>query len=139
MVEREEVHDLVHAIVDTAPMQVAREYVVQATGASVTRERWYNTIMEMWFRRFLQGGDPHLSRFEHVVVGEQEGAKAQGYHFWYKYYLDDGFAHMVDGAQDDFPGLMDDRIAYLGTKKERYTGAISRNRHDILPMARAGL
>lgn len=40
-VEREEVHDLVHAIVDTAPMQVAREYVVQATGSSITRERWW--------------------------------------------------------------------------------------------------
>ena len=35
------------------------------------------------------GADPALSGFEHVVVGEQEGAKAQGYHFWYKYYLDD--------------------------------------------------
>ena len=114
--EREEVHDLVHAMVDTAPMQVAREYVAQATGASITRERWYNTIMEMWFRRFSQGGDPHLSGFEHVVVGEQEGAKAQGYHFWYKYYLDDGFARLVDDAQEDFPGLVDDRIAYLGTK-----------------------
>lgn len=64
------------------------------------------------------GGDPHLSGFEHVVVGEQEGAKVQGYHFWYKYYLDDGFAHMVDDTQDNFPGLVDDRIAYLGTKQK---------------------
>ena len=115
--EREEVHDLVHAMVDTAPMQVAREYVGQATGASVTRERWYNTIMDMWFRRYSMGGDPHLSGFEHVVVGEQEGAKAQGYHFWYKYYLDDGFARRVDGATVNFPGLSDDRIAYLGSKQ----------------------
>lgn len=115
--EREEVHDLVHAMVDTAPMQVARDYVAEATGASITRERWYNTIMEMWFRRFAQGGDPHLSGFEHVVVGEQEGAKAQGYHFWYKYYLDDGFASMVDDAQEEFAGLVDDRIAYLGTRQ----------------------
>ena len=69
--EREEVHDLVHAMVDTAPMQVAREYVGQATGASVTRERWYNTIMDMWFRRYSMGGDPHLSGFEHeVIVGK---------------------------------------------------------------------
>ena len=116
--EREEVHDLVHAMVDTAPMQVAREYVAQATGSSITRERWYNTLMEMWFRRFSQGGDPHLSGFEHVVVGEQEGAKAKGYHFWYKYYLDDGFARMVDDAQEHFPGLVDDRIVYLGTKQK---------------------
>ncbi|MBU0945695.1 MAG: lamin tail domain-containing protein [Proteobacteria bacterium] len=115
--EREEVHDLVHAMVDTAPMQVARDYVAQATGTSITRERWYNTLMEMWFRKFSQGGDPHLSGFEHVVVGEQEGAKAKGYHFWYKYYLDDGFARLVDDAQAHFPGLVDDRIVYLGAKQ----------------------
>lgn len=69
--EREEIHDLVHAMVDTAPMQVARDYVAQACGTGITRERWYNTVMEMWFRRFSEGGDPHLTGFEHVVVGEQ--------------------------------------------------------------------
>ncbi|MCB1739683.1 MAG: hypothetical protein KDK91_04885 [Gammaproteobacteria bacterium] len=114
--EREEVHDLVHAMVDTAPMLLARDYVAQSSGTSLTRERWYNTIMEMWFRRFSLGGDPHLSGFEHVVVGEQQGSKAQGYHFWYKYHLDDGFAHLVDDAQERFPGLVDDRIAYLGSR-----------------------
>ena len=116
--EREEVHDLVHAMVDTAPMQAARDYVAQATGTSLTRERWYNTIMEMWFRRFSSGGDPDLSGFEHVVVGEQEGPKAQGYHFWYKYYLDDGFARQVDSPEVSFPGLKDDRIVYLGSKQK---------------------
>jgi hypothetical protein len=116
--EREEVHNLVQAMVDTAPMEVAREYVAQATGTSLSRERWYNTLMEMWFRRFSMGGDPHLSGFEHVVVGEQEGGKAQGYHFWYKYYLDDGFARQVDGSVGNFPGLTDDRILYLGSRQE---------------------
>ncbi|NKB81061.1 MAG: hypothetical protein GKS05_04050 [Nitrospirales bacterium] len=115
--EREEVHDLVHAMVDAAPMQVAREYIAQATGTGLTRERWYNTIMDMWFRRFSMGGDPHLSGFEHMIVGEQERAKAQGYHFWYKYHLDDGFAQQVDGAMVNFPGLTDDRIVYLGSKQ----------------------
>ena len=115
--EREEIHDLVHGAVNTAPMQVAREYVAQVTGTSLTRERWYNTVMEMWFRRFSMGGDPALSGFEHVVVGEQEGPKAQGYHFWYKYYLDDGFARQVDSPAVEFPGLTDDRIVYLGSKQ----------------------
>jgi hypothetical protein len=120
--EREEVHDLVHAIVDTAPMQVARAYLSQATETAITRERWYNTIMEMWFRRFSMGGDPHLTGFEHVIVGEQERAKAQGCHFWYKYYLDDGFTRQVDGAIDAFPGLSNDRIAYLGSKQTAQQG-----------------
>ena len=115
--EREEIHNMLQAMVDSAPMRVARDYVASQTGTSVTRERWYNTLMDHWFRRFRQSGDPHLSGFEHVVVGEQEGSKAQGYHFWYKYYLDDGFAHQLDGRRESFPGLNNDRIAYLGSKQ----------------------
>ncbi len=115
--ERTEVHNFVDAIIDTAPMQVAREYVAQQTGSSVSRQRWYNTLMEMWFRKYSMGGDPDLSGFEHVIIGEQDGSKAKGYHFWYKYYLDDGFAREQDGQFDNsFPALTDDRINYAGEK-----------------------
>ncbi len=116
--ERQEVHDLVEAMVKTPPMQVARAYVARETGAQVSEERWHNTLIEMWFRKFSSGGDPALSGFEHVVVGEQEKSKVQGYHFWYKYFLDDGFAREVDGSFERFPGLEDDRIEYLGSKQK---------------------
>ncbi|GAB1856017.1 lamin tail domain-containing protein [Flavobacteriaceae bacterium MHTCC 0001] len=116
--ERQEIHDFISAIIETAPMQVAKEYISHHTGTSLSKERWYNTVMEMWFRTFQQSGEPHLSGFEHVIVGEQDGPKAQGYHFWYKYYLDDGFAREVDGIhQDAFPNLSNDRILYNGTKQ----------------------
>ena len=109
--EREEVHDLLSAVLDTPPMEVARAYVERATGTVVTRQRWYTTLVEHWFRRFSSGGDPDLSGFEHVFVGEQEGPKVQGYHFWYKYHLDDGLAGTVDSNR--LPGFRDDRIEYL--------------------------
>lgn len=109
--EREEVHNLLTAIIDTPPMQVARRYVEQSTNTVVSSERWYTTLVELWFRRFAQGGDPALSGFEHVFVGEQEGAKIQGYHFWYKYHLDDGLASTIDRTR--LPGFKDDRIVYL--------------------------
>lgn len=109
--ERAEVHNLLEAIVDTAPMQVARAYISDETGTSVSRDRWYATLTEQWFRRFAQGGDRDLSGFEHVFVGEQEGPKVQGYHFWYKYYLDDGLASQIDRHR--LPGFKDDRIVYL--------------------------
>ncbi len=112
--EREEVHNLLSAIVDSAPMQVARRYVEESTNTVVSVERWYATLLELWFRRFSQGGDPELSGFEHVFVGEQEGAKVQGYHFWYKYYLDDGLASTID--RNRLPGFKDDRIVYLRGK-----------------------
>ena len=121
--EREEAHDFVQAIVDTPPMLVAREYVEQRTGTTISRDRWYTTVFEMWFRRFSQGGDPALSGFEHVLVGEQEGPKVQGYHFWYKYLLDDGFASAVDDGRARFPNLADDRIRYL--KSEEASGQMS--------------
>jgi poly(U)-specific endoribonuclease len=109
--EREEVHDLLSAIIDSAPMQVARQYVEESTNTIVSTERWYATLLELWFRRFSKGGDPELSGFEHVFVGEQEEAKVQGYHFWYKYYLDDGLASSID--RNRLPGFKDDRIVYL--------------------------
>lgn len=109
--ERAEIHDLLDTIVDTAPMQVARAYISDATGTSVSRDRWYTTLTEQWFRRFSLGGDPDLSGFEHVFVGEQQGSKVQGYHFWYKYFLDDGLASTID--RNRFPGFKDDRIVYL--------------------------
>ncbi len=116
--ERQEVHNFVTAIVETEPMEVARRYVARETASTVSLERWYNTIIEMWFRRFSSGGDPALSGFEHVVVGEQERSKVQGYHFWWKYYLDDGLAHEVDDGMPtpDLPGLENDRITYHGSK-----------------------
>lgn len=118
--ERQEVHDFVTAIVETEPMEVARQYVARETGSTVSHERWYNTLVEMWFRRFSSGGDPALSGFEHVVVGEQERSKVQGYHFWWKYYLDDGLAHQVDDGMPtpDLPGLDQDRITYHGSKQK---------------------
>lgn len=109
--ERAEVHDLLEAIIDTPPMQVARAYISEETGTPVSRDRWYATLTEQWFRRFSQGGDRDLSGFEHVFVGEQEGPKVQGYHFWYKYHLDDGLASHID--RNRFPGFRDDRIVYL--------------------------
>ncbi len=120
-IERQEVHDFVTAIVETEPMEVARHYVARKTGSVISRERWYNTIVEMWFRRFSSGGDPALSGFEHVVVGEQERSKVQGYHFWWKYYLDDGFARRVDDGISipTASSRANDRISYHGSKQKR--------------------
>lgn len=125
--EREEVHNLLSAIVDSAPMQVARRYVEESANTVVSSERWYSTLLELWFRRFSQGGDPELSGFEHVFVGEQEGSKVQGYHFWYKYYLDDGLASTIDRSR--LPGFKDDRIVYLrgqyGNGQENFSESVT--------------
>lgn len=114
--EREERHAFLEAILETPPMQVARDYVAFQTQTTISRERWHNTLMDHWFREFSQGGDPALTGFEHVIVGEQERAKVQGYHFWYKYYLDDGFGHLIDQGRGPVPGAEADRIDYIANK-----------------------
>jgi len=43
--EREEVHNLLSAIVDSAPMQVARQYIEESTNTVVSVERWYATLL----------------------------------------------------------------------------------------------
>lgn len=106
--EDAEVHALLEAVIETKPMTVARQYVAQQMGESINLMRWYQMLVEIWFRQYDQGVDKDLSGFEHAIVGEQSGSKAGGYHFWYKYYLDDG------------AGLLGtDDITYLGT---RYDG-----------------
>lgn len=117
--EREEVHNLLEDIVETAPMQVARLYVQEATGTTVSHERWYSTLLELWFRPFMDGDRPSLSGFEHVFVGEQKGAVVNGYHFWYKYWLDDGFASKMEDGPERFPGLKDDRIVYQRSQENK--------------------
>lgn len=114
--ERTERHEFVEAIRASDPMEVARTYIEERSGEPIGAERWHNTLMDLWFRRFASSGDPDLSGFEHVVVGEQEGSKVQGYHFWYKYYLDDGFARKVDDGAAVVPGAGDDRIRYIASK-----------------------
>lgn len=103
---------LVAAIFDTPPMQVARGYIERYGSERFTDESFKQLIHTVWFRLFSIGSSPSRSGFEHVFVGEQSGGQVGGYHWWYKYLLDDG-REGVAGSMNE------DRITYLGT---RYDG-----------------
>ena len=106
--EDEEIHNLLEAIVDTKPMKAARQWLELQTGEEYNVSRWYKLLLDIWFTRFTQSSGIDLSAFEHVVVGEQDGSTVSGYHFWYKYHLDDS-GELLN--RDD--------ILYLGTKGEK--------------------
>lgn len=115
--EIEEVQTFLNTILNSPPMKVARQYVQQQIGQTISDERWYQILHDIWFRQYDQGGSQDLSGFEHVIVGEQKGGKISGYHFWYKYYLDEiiGF-------------LGSDDISYVGTRydgKNRSSGTLT--------------
>jgi poly(U)-specific endoribonuclease len=105
--EDDEIQSFIETILDTAPMQVAREYIEDRT-EPMSDDVWWNVIQRAWFEQFRGGRDPGLTGFEHVVVGEQEARKVQGYHFWYKYHVDENFR---------FGDLRRDLIQYLGNKE----------------------
>lgn len=106
--EEQEVHEFLEAIVDTKPMKVVRRYLAQKSGQTYSSNRWYNILKQIYFTPFSMSGSSSLTGFEHIVVGEQKQGAVSGYHFWYKYYLDDSSSY-----------LMSDDIDYLGTRSDK--------------------
>lgn len=107
--EEEEVQEFIDAILETAPMRIAREYIEQRSGEVMTDDVWWNVVQRAWFEQFRASSDPALTGFEHVVVGELDEKKVQGYHFWYKYFIDENFR---------FGALRLDLIQFLGNKEK---------------------
>ena len=105
--EAEEVQDFIETIYKSPPLVVAREYVEERMGRELDDDVWWNIIQRAWFEQFDDGVNKDLSGFEHVVVGEQKQGKVQGYHFWYKYFVDENFV---------FGDTRKDLIQFLGRK-----------------------
>jgi hypothetical protein len=109
--EAKEVQEFIQAVYKSPPMQVARDYVSQqylqrgVKDEELTDNEWWAILERVWFEQFDNGVNQDLSGFEHVLVGEQQRGKVQGYHFWYKYYLDENFV---------FEGEPFDGIDFLG-------------------------
>lgn len=108
--ETKEVQSFLDAIHDSPPMALARDYASKQTGTPISKDQWWAVIQRLWFERFDQGNNRDLSGFEHVVVGEQKGGKVQGYHSWYKYYLDEKF------RRDDSDDVETDLINFISWK-----------------------
>jgi hypothetical protein len=108
--EAAEVQEFLAAVHDSPPMKVARAYVEEQTGATISKDQWWAILQRLWFERFDQGNNRDLSGFEHVVVGEQKQGKVQGYHAWYKYFLDERF------RRDDPSDSETDTIKFISWK-----------------------
>lgn len=102
--EDAEVQAFLQAVHDSPPMRIARDYVAAQSNEAVSPDQWWSILQRVWFEQFDQGGNRDLSGFEHVLVGEQKQGKVQGYHWWYKYYLDERFRR--DDQDDDETDLI---------------------------------
>jgi hypothetical protein len=122
--EAQEMLALLDAITDSAPMQLACAHVEEQLGRPCARDAWQETLYAIWLRPFDMGRNRDLSGFEHVVVGEQNGAEVSGQHFWYKYYLDD--LGVLSGADD---------IDWQGTRYARPENRLSRQGREVPEVA----
>jgi len=110
--EQAEVNELIEFAYRSPPMALARAYVEGKFSSPMTDDEWWGYVQRIWFEKFRMGQNPSLSGFEHVFLGEQKSATLNGYHFWYKYYLDE--THELDGVPDDL-------ITIVGTDEQPHT------------------
>lgn len=123
--ETQEELNFIDAIVATPPIQSAREHLQESLGLQISDEILVAMIKETWFDMGSVGSQHDASGFEHVFVGEQASStgKIGGYHFWYKYYLDEGGQSAAGAAGQDL-------IQYHGTK---YHGAMEPEEGVLIP------
>lgn len=115
--EEQEIQSFIEYVYKTPPMDVARKYYSEQTRKKVTDDEWWAITERIWFAQYDDGGNKDLSGFEHVVVGEQKQGRVQGYHFWYKYYLDENHFGGNDFlASNNSTDSSNDLIKFLGWK-----------------------
>jgi poly(U)-specific endoribonuclease len=110
--EQAEVNDLIQFVFKSAPLALARSFVEQHFDNPMSDDEWWDLIQRIWFRKFDLGPNRDLSGFEHVFIGEQKQATLNGYHFWYKYFLDEHF---------ELDGVPTDLITIVGKDEESTT------------------
>ncbi len=91
-------------IINTKPIQIAREYINQQFGENISLAKFRQNLQRMWFEiytNYYRGKSTEFcSGFEHVFVGEgkfdlhagnkkENLGKISGYHSWVKFYLDE--------------------------------------------------
>lgn len=101
--EAREMLALLEVLTDSAPMDEVRRQLGDQRGKPYSRDEFQTLLFDIWFRQYDDGRNLDLSGFEHVVVGEQKEGTVSGYHFWYRYYLDD-FGLLGTGDDIDFDG-----------------------------------
>jgi poly(U)-specific endoribonuclease len=87
--ESKEVEEFLIMAINSPPVKIAKKFIEEKSNKEFNKLQWYTYLHDLWFRQFNLESGKDLSGFEHVFIGEQKRRKLVGYHFWYKYWLED--------------------------------------------------
>lgn len=127
--EEAEIDALLDHLITTPEIEIVRDHVAARSDRVLSEAEMRTLIRGVWFSPFSQGDDPDLTGFEHVFIGEAEGEKAQGLHYWHRYlHLEE--AGEVDAYRDrrkrDEKGTRNVTIAFDWDAEDPETGEIFR-------------
>jgi len=118
--ECKEIVDFLNYVADSEPVKVAAAYLRNkySNSSSMDREdkesfsnraKFVNKLKKIWFDQYNWGKMLSLSGFEHTFVGERRAdGQVMGYHFWYKYLVDDSAENSTGQDAIDFQRRLDD-------------------------------
>ncbi|XP_032830908.1 poly(U)-specific endoribonuclease-A-like [Petromyzon marinus] len=86
--EVRENHRFLDAVMQTAVMQIAHEFLASKGLASKDPGKFKQHLYRIWFELYSRGGCADSSGFEHVFVGEtRRSRELLGFHNWVQFYL----------------------------------------------------
>jgi len=135
--ECQEIMAFLNYVVDSEPMKIAAAYLRKkyANTNSVDAEdkesfnnrgKFVNKLKKIWFDQYDWGKMRSLSGFEHTYVGERRAdGTVMGYHFWYKYFMDDSTENETHQDSIDFNRRLDDGATddYVAIRFTQYVDA----------------
>ncbi|EFC44713.1 predicted protein [Naegleria gruberi] len=101
--ERKEVEQFLESIVQTKCMRILGQKYMKLSTPTELKVK----LREIWFKQYNLHNYKDLSGFEHLVVGEKNGDKVSGYHYWFKYLLDDSTDNHTGQDVISFAGRLD--------------------------------
>eukprot|EP01080_Neovahlkampfia_damariscottae_P009567 gene9567-1770_t len=105
--EINEQKSLMNHVAQSKAFLIALDYINKNCGKKFTKDEFKNQISKLWFSFYSWGKMKDLSGFEHTFVGEQKENNATGYHFWFKYLIDDSVDNDTGYDNISFGGLYD--------------------------------
>jgi len=129
-----EINEFLSHVVDSEPLKIAAAYLRNKYSNSTAmdredkesftnRSKLLNKLKKIWFDQYNWGQMLSLSGFEHTFVGERRSdGKVMGYHFWYKYFVDDSIENSLGQDAIDFNKRLDDATSddYVAIRFAQY-------------------